>query len=97
MFSTGAINSENLVVSDGQPLKIVKAGASLFYSIHHLTRELGCGVSAFRSTDPYDDSFVIMDILSNIGARQINISAVQSPNSSHSLRVFNSADEFQRS
>ncbi len=97
MLPTRAIDLENFVASDGQPLKIIEAGTSPFYALDHPHGELRRGVAAFRSADPDGDPLVTIDKLRNIGARQLNISAVKPPDLSQSLGAFNSADEFQRS
>ncbi len=104
MLSTRALNSENLVVSDSQPLKITKAGTAPFYALGHPPGELRRGVSAFGSAGPYGEPFVTavigirgMSILGNVDAHQLNIGTVESVDLSQSLGAFNSADEFQRS
>lgn len=95
MLSTGAINLENLVAIDGQRLEVTEAGASLFYTLDHPPGELYGSVSAFRAADPDSAPLGTMNVLHNIGARQLNIGAVESADLSQSLGAFNSADELQ--
>ncbi len=95
MLSTRAINSENLVASDGQPLKIIEAGASLFYTLNHPPGESCRSVSVFRPADPYDNSLIAMDIHRSVGGHQADISAVEFPDLSLGLGAFSSADELQ--
>ncbi len=79
MLSTGAVDLEDLVTSDGQPSEVAEAGASLFYTLDHPFDELRRGISTFGSADPYDDPLIAMDVHRFIGSHQIDIGAVEFP------------------